>query len=191
MTFEEFRKVIENKGLEETVNSLILHGSVFYFNWDDNKYYCFKDEISKKLRVHTKNIEIIGSAKLGFSLNQERLGKSFGKKSDIDVVVISDILFEKAWSELISIGDRRWIDLTPKEKENLKQCQNDIYWGYIRPDRVPGETEFSKWWWNIFNELSSNAEYEYRMVRGRLFKSWERVQECYSSSLEKLLKGRN
>jgi predicted nucleotidyltransferase len=188
MNFTEFRKVIEIEGLEVAVNSLILQGSVFYFKDDFKKYFYFKNILSTKLDVHTKNIEIIGSAKLGFSLNQQRLGEPFDKESDIDIAVISDKLFDLAWSELISIRDKKWFELTPKERANLIQCQSDIYWGYISPDRVPGGTGFSKWWWSIFEELSSVADFERRKIRGRLFKSWERAQAYYCYSIQNLLK---
>jgi predicted nucleotidyltransferase len=188
MNLKEFHKVIEIEGLEAAVNSLILQGSVFYFQNDPKKYFQFKNMLSRRLDVHTNNIEIIGSAKLGFSLNQEKLGEAFDKESDIDVAVISDRLFERAWSELISIRDKKWLELTPKERANLTQCQSDVYWGYVSPDKVPGGTEFSKWWWSIFEELSSHADYERRKIRGRLFKSWERAQAYYCYSIQNLLR---
>jgi predicted nucleotidyltransferase len=188
MNIEEFRKIIEIEGLEVTVDSLILQGPVFYFHNDSKKYFNFKKLLSRKLDVHTNDIEIVGSAKLGFSLNQEKLGEHFDKNSDIDVAVISGRLFESAWSELISIRDKKWFELTGKERTNLIQCQSDIYWGYISPDKVPGGTGFSKWWWSIFEELSSNVNYERRKIRGRLFKSWERAQAHYCYSIQSLLK---
>jgi hypothetical protein len=188
MDFDEFRNVIKKEGLEAAVNSLILRGSAFYFKGNYEKYFHFKNLLSKRLEVHTNNIEIIGSAKLGFSLNQEKLGEPFGIKSDIDVAIISNRLFEHAWSELISIKDEKWLDLRRKERLNLIECQSDVYWGYIRPDKVPIGTAFSKWWWGIFEELSANTDYEKRRVRGRLFKSWERAQECYCASIQNVLK---
>jgi predicted nucleotidyltransferase len=116
------------------------------------------------------------------------LGEPFDKESDIDIAVISDKLFDLAWSELISIRDKKWLELRPKERANLIQCQSDIYWGYISPDKVPGGIGFSKWWWSIFEELSSNTDFGRRKIRGRLFKSWERAQAYYCYSIQNLLK---
>ena len=188
MNFEAFRKVIQTEGLELTVNSLLLQGPVFYFGKDYKKYFHFRNRLSEKLNVHTNDIAIVGSARLGFSLNQEKSGKSFDKDSDIDVAVVSKNLFERAWSELISIGEKKFYELLPKERSNLRECQSDIYWGYISPDRVPGGTGFSRWWWAIFEELSDCSEYEKRKIRGRLFESWKRAQMHYCYSIQKLLK---
>lgn len=187
MNFEEFCKLVEIEGSEIVVNSLLLEGSIFYFKQDHRRYFNFKNKISEKLSIHPNNIEVIGSARLGFRLKSEKLGKPFGADSDIDVVIVSNDLFEKAWSELIYIKERWWHDLSPRERTNLRECQEHIWWGYIRPDRIPSKAEFSKRWWTIFEQLSDCDDYERRKIRGRLFKSWKHAQINYCYSIERLM----
>ena len=185
MDFKDFKKVIEVKGPEVAVNSLLFYGPVFYFQNDQKKYFFFKHKLSEKLDIHTNDIEIVGSARLGFSLNREKFGKPFGKESDIDVAIVSNRLFERAWLDLISIKGERLFELLPKEKANLTQCQSDIYWGYVSPERIPSRVGFSKWWWPIFEEMSLS---EKRKVRARLFMSWKRAEMHYSYTIQKVLK---
>ena len=187
MNFEEFRKLIESKKLEIVVNSLLLEGSVFYFRQNRGRYLDFKNKISAELHVHPKNIEVVGSARLGFRLKSEKLGEPFGADSDIDVAIVSSNLFEEAWLQLIFIENKMWHELTPKERINIMECKGDIYWGYIRPDRITTRIKFSRWWWKIFEQLSSREEYGGRKIRGRLFKSWKHVQRYYCYSVQCLM----
>ena len=179
MNFEEFCQLVESGKLKIVVNFLLLEGPVFYFKKDHRKYFDFKSRISTKLNVHPKNIEVVGSAKLGFRLKVEKPGKPFGADSDIDVVIVSNNLFEKAWLQLISIEEKMWHELSPKERIGLRECKQDVYWGYIRPDRITNRIQFSRWWWTTFEELSNCEDYDRRKIRGRLFKSWKHVQRNY------------
>ena len=187
MNFEEFRQLTKSEDLQVVVNLLLLEGPVFYFKQDHRRYFDFKNKISARLNVHPNNIEVVGSARLGFRLKLEKLGKPFGADSDIDVAIVSNALFEQVWLQLISLTDEKWYDLTPKERANVKECRENIYWGYIRPDRIPPKTKFSRWWWTIFEQLSNCADYERRKIRGRLFKSWKHVQMNYCHSIQLLM----
>ncbi len=187
MNFEEFRQLTKSENLQVVVNLLLLAGPVFYFKQDHRRYFDFKNKISARLNVHPNNIEVVGSARLGFRLKLEKLGKPFGADSDIDVVIVSNNLFERVWLQLIFMTEEKWYHLTPKERANVKECKENIYWGYIRPDRIPPKTEFSRWWWRIFEQLSNCADYDRRKIRGRLFKSWEHVQMNYCYSIQHLM----
>lgn len=187
MNFEEFCQLIRSENLGVVVNSLLLEGPVFYFKQDHRRYFDFRNKISAKLNVHPNNIEIVGSARLGFRLKLEKLGEPFGADSDIDVVIVSNDLFEQVWLQLIFIRKQVWHDLTPKERTNLKECRENIYWGYVRPDRIPTKIDFSRWWWPIFEQLSNCDDYDRRKIRGRLFKSWKHVQMNYHYSIQRLI----
>jgi len=187
MDFHEFCQLAKSETLEAVVNSSLLEGSVFYFKGDLRRYFDFKYKIAEKLNVHPKDIEVVGSARLGFRLAQQKAGEPFGPDSDIDVVVVSNTLFEEVWLQLICVWERAWHDLVPKERTNLKECLKNVYWGYIRPERIPTRSNFSRWWWAVFEELSNCDDYEQRSVRGRLFKSWKHVQINYCYSIQRLL----
>jgi hypothetical protein len=187
MNFDEFYELTKSANLDMVVNSYLLQGPVFYFKGDYRRYFDFKNRISAKLNVHPNNIEVVGSAKLGFRLKMEKIGESFGADSDIDVVVVSNDLFEEVWSQLILKKNNAWYNLSPKERANLKDCQKNLYWGYIRPDRLPTTAPFSKWWWGIFEQLSNCSDYDRRKIRGRLFKSWHHVQMNYCYAIERLM----
>lgn len=67
---------------------------------------CFKEIVSKRLGVNFHNIQIVGSAKVGYSLSPAKLFTPFHDErpdkpsSDIDIAIISDRLYQKFWDEL-------------------------------------------------------------------------------------------
>lgn len=182
---EDLKEIISSSSISETVNSYILANSPICFGGKDNIVYELRKMLSNHFEVHLKNIEIVGSGKLGISLNPspKRYGKKFNKDSDIDLVVVSNELFDIAWHELIRKEDKLF-----GEEEKISSCYEDIPMGIISPNKLPIQMEFSKKWWGIFESLSSNTKFENRKIRGRLFKDWWFVEKYYSIQLANLSK---
>jgi predicted nucleotidyltransferase len=182
---KDLKEIIATSSISETVNSYILANNPICFDGKNNIVYELRKMLSDHFEVHLKNIEIVGSAKLGISLNPspKRYGKKFGKDSDIDLVIVSNELFDIAWHELIKREDKLF-----GEEEKIFSCYKDIPMGIISPNKLPIQMEFSKKWWGIFESLSSNAKFENRKIRGRLFKDWWFVEKYYSIQLANLSK---
>jgi hypothetical protein len=178
-------KIVEAKNMQRCVADTILCEQAFCFKGDQEKILDLKEAIAMYFKIHSKNIEIAGSAKLGISLSNARYGKPFDKKSDIDLIVVSSELFDKAWHDLLKL-DWQYAVLPEKDREALKECYDSIHKGFISPDRLPIKTEFCNYWWKIFSQLSNDEKYEKRKIRGRLFKSWFFVEKYYSIALLKL-----
>lgn len=49
--------------------------------------------LADRLPIHPKDITVIGSARIGYSLASREFGRPFGKKSDLDLSIISQSLF--------------------------------------------------------------------------------------------------
>lgn len=188
MNLERLKTELERNSISNVLNKHILDGDPICFNGDLDLIMNLKMSISDHFEIHIKNIEVVGSSKLGISLSEERFGKPYNEKSDIDIVIVSSELFDVAWHELLKL-DFKYHKLTPKDIESLKDCYNTIHKGYIRPDKLPANIGFTKSWWQIFSELSNKEKYEYRKIRGRLFKNWWLVEKYYSIQLTKLIKG--
>lgn len=76
---------------------------------------------------------MIGSAKLGFSIAPSKLWKEFNEESDIDIVVVSDKIFDIYWQELFEFN----IELTARsqgEQDLYEKFLNYFFRGWIRPD---------------------------------------------------------
>ena len=112
---------------EETIKNdlLTLEPSSFYLkhivkshNWYFSEYLhvpqdeivdkmdFFKEVVSSYLHINVHNLQIVGSAKTGYSLSPQKVLRPFHdqspntKESDIDIAIVSEKLYLHFWSEL-------------------------------------------------------------------------------------------
>ena len=155
------------------------------FRADPEEHERFRLEIAKKLAVSVEAVVLIGSARLGFSLNADHLLAPFSAGSDLDVVVASNDKFDSASLDLL----RRASDfalLGSEEKRLLKKAKEDVASGYLRPDRVPTSSALATDWFPRLAGPFGTEAARSRPVRAWLFKSMEHAQLCYSGHVSRL-----
>ena len=130
----------------------------------------FKDKASISLELHPMQLVICGSGHLGFSPTPgEKLGQPFdSRKSDIDIAIVHEPLFELWWSE-IREADPDAIPKRPTVTEN-------IFNGFIDPQYVNRATEIGGVWWETFGNIETNRA---DGVRGRLYKNHWAMQRYH------------
>jgi hypothetical protein len=188
MDLEALKGELDKNTVSEVVNKHIFKKDPICFSGDEVLISELRRALAEHFNLHLQNIEVVGSAKLGISLSNERLGKPYDKYSDIDIALVSSELFDLAWFELTKLESISY-KLLQKDRDFLGECLGTISKGYISPDKLPPISNFSKNWWSIFSGLSSQKKYEYRKIRGRLFKDWWFSEKYYSIQLNKLKKG--
>jgi hypothetical protein len=188
MDLEGLKKKLGQDSVENIINKYILCEES-YFPSGKELILELKNSIAKHFDIHSRDIEIVGSAKLGFSLNPDKIGKVFNAGSDIDLVIVSSELFDAMWRSLLILEYRENYNLDKKGQELLRECLGTIRDGYISPNRFPSIFKYHNYWWKIFNSLSSKPKYNTQKVRGRLFKNWLCVEKYYSIQLIKLKGG--
>ena len=187
MKLENLKKELRHYPTSRVVNKFILGSAPVCFGGNIDLILELKEALSKLFNVHVKEIEIVGSAKLGVSLSSGRHGKPFDQESDIDLVIVSSELFDQAWHELLEF-DFRYHQLTYKDRAFLDESYRTIHRGFISPDRLPPKCHFGVNWLKTFSELSSQPKFDYRKIRGRLFKNWWFAEKYYSIRLNELEK---
>ena len=134
----------------------------------DNSYFELRQEVSERFDVHTNEVLVVGSSKLGFSIAPRKRYRHFSETSDIDVVVVSDVLFDTAWKRV----HQYWLD--GGYWENAGEFKKYLFRGWIRPDKLPDEVtfDFALEWWEFFNSLTSSGKYSAYKIAGALYKNW-------------------
>lgn len=117
-------------------------------------------------RVQLRDVVVVGSAKLGFTL-RPKPGRpalsSFSDISDIDVAIISSSLFLSLWKRIFDYAEQHddWSD-GPKFREFLQR-------GWLRPDKLPRNAEFPerRQWFEFFQGLTDSGRFgPYKIAAG-------------------------
>lgn len=101
---ELVKQELESSTTSIFITKWILEHTPYVFEDYETEYISWRHEIAEKLRIDARDIIITGSASLGFSLNPNKNFKSFDKKSDIDISIISHHYFDVAWHDLIHLS---------------------------------------------------------------------------------------
>ena len=194
-------KKMDNMSKEEILKKelLLLNPKDFYFkhivksyNWYFSDYLCFqptelvdkmdyfKEIVSKRLGVNFHNIQIVGSAKLGYSLSPTKLfvpfhdGNSDEKSSDIDIAIISNQLYQKYWDELRHIKKIRYM------QAYYNHLTESIYRGYINEKDLKKINGICEEWEEVICPINVDLQDKLGFIHPityRIYRNWEDLEE--------------
>ena len=152
-------------------------------------YESVRSWLSATLGVHAKEIGLVGSARIGASLNPRKFGKSFSCNSDLDLFIVSEVLFGKLteefhrWSLAFESGTITANNPTEEKcwRNNQKIVPRNIEDGFINsrfiPNREPYPTtrRIEQCMFLLPDKLkrTHNAPKPYK-ADVRCYKSWDR-----------------
>ena len=117
-------------------------------------------EISKNLEIPFKNIKVIGSAHIGFSLVKPLESseiKYYDETSDIDIAIISKSLFYKLYKSTVMNTSYFKDNTNFSSPVSERLFKDNLLKGYIRPDTI-GDKILRKEWLNFFKGLGKEIE---------------------------------
>ena len=148
------------------VQKYITYGDCYVLN--QAKYFELKSKIATEFDLHPSQVLIVGSAKLGFSIVEGKRYRPFGDTSDIDVAIVSPILFDAMWTDVFDYW--RMGGYWPE----LDKFRKYLFRGWLRPDKLPPEKTFERGrkWWEFFRILSSSQAFGPFAIKAGLYKAW-------------------
>ncbi len=185
-----FKKALHDKDLadEVIVRRYITHDSKpFYFEADEDRYFSLKNIIADHFKVYPDHVKLVGSAKLGFSLKPKRLWKAMADDSDIDVVIISEQLFNEFWYDIYDFN----IGLTVRTRLADSQYFEFLDYflrGWIRPDLFPFNNPCKDRWFDFFKSISY-GDFGPRKVTGAIFRNMHFFENYHLSNIRRLRAG--
>lgn len=182
-TVDQFKNILLSKPLDWIVETYIFEGTPYVFRSKPRLSEALHLHLKSNLHLEKENIVIVGSAKTGFSLNPDTFPRKFSDKSDIDVVVIDEKLFDEVWTTMLKWNYPRRGQLYGIDWEWAKKRREDLYWGWFMPDKIsfgglslPSVLKplrnISTNWFNAFKSLSRYPEFADRNISGRLYRTW-------------------
>lgn len=144
--------------------------------------------LGSRLGVHAKEITLVGSARLGYSLSPKEFGRAFGPGSDLDLLVVSEKLFLAKSAEFLAfVEDYRRGDVQPRnvmeEKfwpENAANIPRNIRAGFLHVDRIPRLDRYplvqsiADLMWRCKAKLDATAGApNVKRISVRIYQNWE------------------
>lgn len=177
---DEFGKKILIRGFITEGIPRVFQGAPLY-------YEDLRELIARDFSIPPKDIFLVGSARLGYSLASKKYGKIMSKNSDLDFVIVSPLFFEK----IIKVfkkweGDFKKGMVNPKNKkeekywkDNLKSVPGNIRRGFIDVIKIPSYYTLPR---NVIkmcdfiekevNKYNTNGIFEISKVSIRVYKEW-------------------
>ena len=110
----QFKKDLSVLTSIQIVRKHIVSGDCFILSQDE--YFDLRSEVAEHFGLHPNEVLVVGSAKLGFSVAPNSRYREFCDESDIDVAMVSSMLFEQFGKMYLIIGMKVHIGLN---KDNL------------------------------------------------------------------------
>jgi hypothetical protein len=144
------------------------------------QYFTLRQRISHRYGIHPSSVVLVGSCRLGFCLKQKGEGpnrsryRPAGPRSDVDVAVISQDLFDQMWDTTFDLvrRSRDWA------LDHGRLVSRDLFNGWISPGDFPSYPEIAvmREWKEFFEGLTRDRLCGFRKIEGRLYRSWRRLE---------------
>ena len=132
------------------------------------EYFRLRSTVAAQYDLHPNDVLVVGSGKLGFSIVPKKRYRPFCDSSDLDVVIISERLFDIVWQDVHRYFDQGgyW--------EHADSFREYLFRGWIRPDKLPPDHKFpfGKTWWEFFNGISASRDFSISRIRGAIYRNW-------------------
>lgn len=182
---EEFKELLRRETAETIAEDHVFGGDIYIAREHPRALNTLRRHLCPRFRLEEQNVIIIGSAKIGFSLDPDSFPRRFTKNRDIDVLVVSETLFDTFWQTMLKWHYPRRMERLPQSDWDwVMGRRRDLYWGWFHPDKIGYEgltfpdvlkplRDLKTKWFNSFQTLSLYEEFSGRDVNGRLYRTWE------------------
>lgn len=150
----------------------------------------FKEIISENFHISFHSLQLVGSAKTGFSLSPQKALFPFHdesnsqKSSDIDIALVSEKLYQYYWDRMRQTEKIQY-------KRFYQQLTVSIFRGYINDKVLMEIPPIRSEWLSIISPINKLLQDELMIVHPityRIYRSWEDLEEYQITGIEKTKK---
>ena len=142
---------------------------------------CLKEILNDKLGVAYHNVLMVGSGKIGYSLNPFKKFKAFDEDSDIDIAIISIKMFNELWAK---------IRLASTEEHIFyNSITSSIFRGFINEKHFSNIAFARQYWNNQILDLNRCIQEDVgiqHQINYRIYRSWEDLEDYHINGINAL-----
>lgn len=170
------------------VSLWLVEGIPFAFRDKPMIYEHAREFIARRVNERSRQITVIGSARLGYSLAAPKFGRAFvPAESDLDAVILSERTFAKLqaefslWRDLYTSGKLGPVGAEAKYwDENLRVVPSTLGRGFIDTNKIPNRSDFpmtrrvNDTRWLVAERINEEAGRQIcKKIGFRVYKDWE------------------
>lgn len=176
------------RDLDWIIDTHLFGGQPFYSSAQPQVHDDMMAALSTGLCVPRRDICVVGSARIGFSLSPDRFGEPFDRFSDIDVIVVSSSLFDPSWLDILGGRRKPAGNLDQQTRRHLAAHREShfIYRGWIYPATLVRALSIGHRWLTTFDGLSQITALSSRSIGGRLYRTWDHARVYHRWSLKRI-----
>ena len=167
-------------------------------------YQQLRSELSKKLRIGVKDVSVVGSSRMGYSLADYKFGKLFDEGSDLDLCVVNGALFDSIKSDAERfivdvktgvtttdnlVSRRNWSDSCEHLPDNIRK-------GFIDVRKIPAIQGKYDVICSVKNSIylvslrlnSTENIPKFKSISIRFYRDWQSMVDQVARSLYRLTK---
>ena len=147
----------------------------------------FKEIVSSNFGISFHNLQIVGSAKTGYSLSPKKVLRPFhdeipGKpSSDIDIAIVSQKLFERYWEKARHVKRIQY-------QTYYTNLTKSIFRGYINDKDLVEIGGVTREWDALINPINVTLQDKLGFVHPityRLYRSWDDLEDYQLGGISK------
>jgi hypothetical protein len=192
--------IANNAGLREFVVREVLHSQPHCFRGKESLYQDVRGYLATGLRAIPSGIYLVGSGSTGFSLAPRNFPARFHDGSDLDFAVVSESLFDQAWTALLDWGHPQRPTVAPQDLGWFEERRTEIFWGWLdpqymrfkgllRPSSLEGLRELQHNWFTTFKAIGDEfpgTELASRKSSARLYRTSDHLIRYQVEGLRRL-----
>ncbi len=184
--------------LDRLVARHLFQGVPYIFRNSPTRFDVMKDYFGAQLGVPSAAICVVGSSRLGYSLNPDHPGQVIRDDSDVDIIVADETLFDSVWRMLL-LWKHPWHMQywTPALREWGTRRLEDFLAGHVKVNELVltgGQRlyrdelrEFKDLWFRTFKGAGQyRADLAGFEFKGRLYRSWAFATIYHAEGLKRL-----
>ncbi|WP_298410365.1 hypothetical protein [Janthinobacterium sp.] len=206
---EIFKKAIlssSDRDRKSLVRLWLTEGIPYAFKNNAGTYDEMREWLAIKLNIHAKDVTLVGSGRIGFSMKPNVFGRSFGGASDLDLTIINKELFEACKSDAQKFSnDIISKKISPKSEfqktnweDTIKRLPTLIKRGFIDTNQILGNENYASilkinnTMWQLSVKLKNTPEIMTpKKVTARIYSDWDSLVTRVSFNLDSARKDFN
>lgn len=193
----EFRDLLKENGDADLLDVCLRRDEVPFICADAASWSEFRKAMVQEVAgLAAPDIRIVGSARFGFSMKPRNHLRAFTEDSDIDVVVVSDALFDQLWVALLTAAYPRLAATREIGKWDMPGRQ-ELFAGWLTPTaihmdwKIIGQRgvplfQFKQRWFSALKLAARHAARPHHDVQGRLYRTWQHAELYHLHSIAQL-----